>query len=162
MTLFRSDADRELVMAFPGTAGLEDLLTDVVALMVPYNSPGINCPDCKVHAAVLNAWNNMAPLAKAQLDKAIAQYPDYQFVIVGHSLGAAIAQFAFNGFASQGYKVRAAYTYGQFRVGNAAFADLADRLSGSSDTATGNYHRVTHADGTLPFLTASHELADMF
>lgn len=147
MTLFRSDADRELVMAFPGTAGVADLLTDVVALMVPYDSPGINCTDCKAHAAVLNAWNNMEPLAKTQLDQAIAQYPDYKLVIVGHSLGAAIAQFAYNGFASQGYQIRAAYTYGQFRVGNQAFADLADRLSGSTDDTTGNYHRVTHADG---------------
>ena len=130
-------------------ASLGDLLTDVGAIMVPYNSPGIDCADCKVHAAVLNAWNGIEPQAKTQLDQALAQYPDYDFVIVGHSLGGAIAQFAFNGFASQGYKIRAAYTYGQFRVGNPAFADLADKLSGSSDTTTGNYHRVTHADGRL-------------
>lgn len=134
-------------MAFPGTASAVDLLTDLGAILVPYNSTGIDCPDCKAHAAVLNAWNSIEPASTTVLNEAMAQYPNYKFVIVGHSLGAAIAQLAFNGFVSQGYAVRAAYTYGQFRVGNPAFADFVDKLSGSSNDTIGNYHRVTHSDG---------------
>lgn len=147
MTLFRSDSDKELVMAFPGTASLGDFLTDVSNQLVPANISGVNCPACMVHSGVLKSWNGMQPAAKKVLDDAIAAYPSYKVKLAGHSLGGALTKFAFASFKGLGYDIAAAYSYGEFRVGNAAFADYVDNLSGDTDTTEGLYFRVTHKDG---------------
>lgn len=147
MTLFRSDSDKELVMAFPGTASLGDFMTDLSNQLVPATIAGVNCPECRVHAGVLKSWNAIQPAAKKVLDDAIAAYPSYKVKLAGHSLGGALAKFAFVSFAGLGYDIAAAYSYGEFRVGNAAFADYADELSGDTDKGMGTYFRVTHKDG---------------
>ncbi|KAK4622580.1 putative feruloyl esterase A [Fulvia fulva] len=102
MTLFRADGDQELVMAFPGTAGLEGLLTDISATLVPYVTPGVNCSACQVHMGGLKAWNAIQPEAKRVLDQAIAAYPSYKFKIVGHRLGGMLTKLAYTSFAAQG------------------------------------------------------------
>ncbi|KAF7191695.1 putative feruloyl esterase A, partial [Pseudocercospora fuligena] len=150
MTLFRADGDKELVMAFPGTSSLQDFLTDVSATLVPYVSPGVNCSACQIHKGVLTSWNNIQPQAKKVLDDAIAAYPSYKFKIVGHSLGGALTKLAYTSFAGQGYKVAAAYSYGEFRTGNPATSDMVDKLSGNTDQNQGPYHRITHADDGVP------------
>ena len=150
MTLFRHDGDRELVMAFPGTSSLEDFLTDISETLVPYVTPGVSCPSCKVHMGALRAWNGIEPDSKRVLDQAIAAYPSYKFKIVGHSLGGVLCKMAYASFVAQGYNVAAAYSYGEFRTGNQAFADFVDGLSGNTDDNQGPYHRITHAAGKYP------------
>lgn len=134
-------------MNFPGTMDMQDYITDASASLVPYNSPGVNCPACRVHMGVLQGYNAIQPQLKRVLDQAISTYPAYKFKIVGHSLGGALTKMAYASLASNGYKIAAAYSYGEFRVGNAAFADLVDKLSGNTDDNQGPYHRITHADG---------------
>lgn len=150
MTLFRDDSRQELIMAFPGTAGVQDLLTDINKMLVPYVTPGVNCPACRVHRGVLKSWNAIQPQARQVIDDALAEYPTYKFKIVGHSLGGALTKFAYASFASQGYDVVAAYSYGEFRTGNQAFADFIDNLSGNTDDNQGPYFRVTHAADGVP------------
>lgn len=147
MTLFRSDSDQELVMAFPGTASLGDFLTDVSNQLVSATIAGVNCSACMVHSGVLKSWTGMQPAAQKVLDDAIAAYPSYKVKLAGHSLGGALTKFAFASFKGLGYDIAAAYSYGEFRVGNAAFADYVDDLSGDTDTTQGLYYRVTHKDG---------------
>jgi hypothetical protein len=150
MTLFRSDADRELVMAFPGTSSLQDVLTDIDAILVPYVSPGVSgCENCKVHKGLLAAFNGLQPQTKQVLDDAMRQFPNYAVKIVGHSLGASMAKMAYTSFRAQGYPIAQGISYGEFRAGDQAFADFVDSLSGDTDAepTTGNFYRVTHADG---------------
>lgn len=147
MTLFRSDSDQELVMAFPGTASLGDFFTDVSNQLVPATIAGVDCANCQVHSGVLKSWNGIQPAAQKVLDDAVAAYPSYKVKLAGHSLGGALTKFAFASFKGLGYDIAAAYSYGEFRVGNAAFADYVDNLSGDTDTSEGLYFRVTHKDG---------------
>lgn len=149
LTLFRSLTSPSLILSFPGTVSPSDLFTDVSLLLVPYISPGISCPGCKAHSGVLSAWNGIYSQAKDVLDQALEERPGHDIVIVGHSLGGAIAQLAFNAFVSAGYPVSMAVTYGQFRVGDQGFADFVDGLAGANDDEQdgGRYFRVTHADG---------------
>ncbi|KAI5367354.1 Putative fungal lipase-like domain, alpha/Beta hydrolase [Septoria linicola] len=150
MTLFRDDARRELIMAFPGTAGVEDLFTDVSATQVPATIAGVNCPACRVHQGVLKSWNAIQPEAQRVLDQAIAAYPSHKVIVAGHSLGGALTKFAYASLKSQGYNISAAYSYGEFRTGNQAWADFVDKLSGNTDSNQGPYYRVTHADDGVP------------
>ncbi|GIZ42551.1 hypothetical protein CKM354_000581300 [Cercospora kikuchii] len=150
MTLFRDDARKQLIMAFPGTASLQDFVTDVSAQQVPATIAGVNCPECKVHQGVLKSWNAIQPEAQRVLDEALAAYPSYELFLVGHSLGGALTKFAYASLKSQGYDISAAYSYGEFRTGNQAWADYVDGLSGNTDDNQGPYYRVTHADDGVP------------
>lgn len=154
MTLFRDDSRRELVLAFPGTASLGDIVTDISVGMVPATMKGVNCPACRVHEGVLKSFNAIEPATERVLDTAIAAYPSYSLIITGYSLGAALAKYAYASFQSQGYNISAAYSYGEFRNGNQAWADFVDGLSGDTDDDDddhqGPYYRITHADDGVP------------
>ncbi|EMF14093.1 alpha/beta-hydrolase [Sphaerulina musiva SO2202] len=160
MTLFRDDSRRELILTFPGTASLGDLVTDISAVMVPATIKGVNCTACLVHGGVLKSFNAIQPATQSVLDTAIAAYPSYKLILAGHSLGAALTKYAYASFKSQGYNISAAYSYGEFRNGNQAWADFVDGLSGNTDDNQGPYYRVTHADDgvpqVLPTLTGWH------
>lgn len=150
MTLFRDDSRRELILTFPGTASLGDLVTDISAVMVPATIKGVNCTACLVHGGVLKSFNAIQPATQSVLDTAIAAYPSYTLILAGHSLGAALTKYAYASFKSQGYNISAAYSYGEFRNGNQAWADFVDGLSGNTDANQGPYYRVTHADDGVP------------
>ena len=58
----------------------------------------------------------------------LAQHPDYQLLIVGHSMGGALATLL--GLSYQNYgKSPLVITFGQPRVGNPAFAQFVDEVS---------------------------------
>ncbi|KAK7757343.1 hypothetical protein SLS62_000355 [Diatrype stigma] len=150
-TLFRDDARAEFVLAFPGSNGTHDSLTDYAFLPIPYRPE--QCPGCAVHVGFYVAWTSAADAVRAQLDAALAARPGYGLVLGGGSLGAALANLAFAELrADPRYVglVRAVYNSGQPRVGNQAYADYVDALAGASDTAAGIFHRTTHADDGVP------------
>jgi len=84
------------------------------------------CPDCWVHAGFSEAYGEL----QDHIDTAIADFRCRTFDVVGHSLGAALAQI--QAIVLRGERqalVRRVYLYGAPRVGNkhfvAAFEDLA-------------------------------------
>ncbi|KAJ5267275.1 hypothetical protein N7478_010083 [Penicillium angulare] len=154
--LWKISNRKEIVLGIPGSASLEDYLTDLDLVLVAYKSPNVNCTsNCLVHQGILNAWNSLALAVTNGVTDALAANPGYNTTISGHSLGAGIAALAFATLMNGPYRVTGAYTYGQPRTGNQAFANYLDSLSGASDTAAGSFYRVTHSNDSIPQLPST-------
>ncbi|KNG49846.1 feruloyl esterase a [Stemphylium lycopersici] len=131
VAIFRDDAAREFVVSFPGTSSIQDFGTDFNFFFMPFdNVPG--CDGCQVHGGVLKGWKSVKEGLVAALGELRAEKPGYRTVVVGHSLGGGLASVAFTDLKANGVRVDAAYTMGSLRVGNQAYADFTDRLSGAS------------------------------
>jgi surfactin synthase thioesterase subunit len=142
---------KEIIIAFAGTDTLEDIGTDVNYFLTPFTTaPG--CDNCQVHNGVLLGWRSLQPSLMAALKNLVADSPGYTTVIVGHSLGGGLASIAFTDLRSNGVPIAKTYTMGSLRVGNPAYADYTDRLSGASNTNLGDLLRMTHGIDGVPNL----------
>jgi pimeloyl-ACP methyl ester carboxylesterase len=106
------------------------------------------------------SWLNGRDEVLPQLSQIRTEYPDYSLVLVGHSLGGAVAALAGLEFAVRGWEPQVT-TFGEPRIGNAAFATYINErfgLEGNNRTALGEgrisslYHRVTHVNDPVPLL----------
>jgi pimeloyl-ACP methyl ester carboxylesterase len=100
--------------------------------------------DCKVHNGFARAWDELYDQAKVAVTAAMTEHPGFRLMVVGHSLGGAVATIGAtylrrDGFASD------IYTYGSPRVGNAAFVDFITAQAGAE-------FRVTHTVDPVPRL----------
>ncbi|KAF2994270.1 hypothetical protein E8E13_002466 [Curvularia kusanoi] len=151
VAIFRDDAAKELIVSFPGTASAQDFITDFAFL--PLNqttAPG--CTDCKVHGGFYNAWRSVKDQTLAALEDLRAQNPSYSTILTGHSLGGALATLAFTDLRANNIPLKITYTMGSPRVGNQAYADFNDKLSGASDNNLGDLIRITHGIDGVPGL----------
>jgi hypothetical protein len=82
------------------------------------------------------------------------QNPGYATIITGHSLGGALATLAFTDLRANNIPLKTTYTLGAPRVGNPAYADFNDKLSGASDAPghIGDLVRITHGIDGVPGL----------
>lgn len=150
-SLYKLDNTKELVLAFPGSASLQDFfLTNALIILLPAPDLFPKCSSCFIHTGFANAFRSIVPTLNATLADAVEANPDYKIVVTGHSLGGALAKLAFAYFKSSavfGSKMSAGYSYGEPRNGDARFANYVDDLAGVSGSDPGTYHRVTHANG---------------
>lgn len=100
-----------------------------------------------MHVGFFNAWKSIEQQTVDLLNGGLAQNPDYRVVVVGHSLGGALVGLAYPGLKGAGFEIDKAFSFGQPRTGNPAYANYIDGLCGASDTDIGEYYRVTHANG---------------
>ena len=56
-TIFGNDVQKEIVIAFPGTASAQDFATDANEALVPFTAIGVDCSACRVHNGTLVAWS---------------------------------------------------------------------------------------------------------
>lgn len=75
----------------------------------------------------MTSWRNTRDTVLTHVEKAKAQYPDHQVVLVGHSLGGAVAALAGLEMQLRGWEPQVT-TFGEPRVGNAAFATFLDNM----------------------------------
>jgi len=69
--------------------------TDVQIAMSPLQTTGVvDVGDSYVHSGFLLAYNTVALTVLDTINAQVAAYPSYQIVVVGHSLGGAIASIA--------------------------------------------------------------------
>jgi hypothetical protein len=130
---------------------VQDALTDINYPLMPFTSaPG--CNSCQVHQGLLISWRSVQTQLTQALSELRAQHPDYSTVLVGHSLGGGLAGLAYTDLKANSIPIRAAYTMGSLRIGNKAYADFTDKLSGASDTNLGNLIRITHRIDGVPAL----------
>ena len=80
-------------------------------------------------------------------------YPDYKLVLVGHSLGGAVAALASLEFQARGWNPQVT-TFGEPRVGNLALSHFIDKRFNLNTMSSEDlkYRRVTHVDDPVPLL----------
>jgi hypothetical protein len=150
--IFQDDAAKEFILSFAGSSSLQDFVTDFGFLPIPYTDPNTNCKNCTAHGGVYVAWRSIYNDTVSSLLNLTSYYPHYSVVVTGHSLGGGLAAVAYPGLKATSLPIRAAYTYGSLRVGNPAFANYTDHISGATEENIGLVYRVTHHTDGVPNL----------
>lgn len=114
------------------------------------------CRNCTVHSGFMTSWRNTRCIVVPHVERALKEHPDYELVLVGHSLGGAVAALASLEFQARGWDPHVT-TFGEPRVGNLALNQFIDqRFNLTNDTKIDpeqlKYRRVTHVDDPVPLL----------
>lgn len=136
------DRTRNLtVLAFRGSHSIRNWLANIDFVHVPTDI----CPDCTAHQGFWDSWLEARSGILNTLVKTAKQYPSSKVVVVGHSLGGAIADLAAAEIRKQGVNADL-YTYGAPRIGGKALSDFI-----TNQNRGGNF-RSTHIDDPVPKL----------
>ncbi|GAB1195330.1 hypothetical protein APSETT444_004588 [Aspergillus pseudonomiae] len=130
---------------------------------VPYNPDDredkelLRCRNCTVHAGFLAAWLNTRPIILKHVSAARKQYHDYKVVLVGHSLGGAVAALAGLEMQMRDWEPQVT-TFGEPKIGNKEFVNFLNEAfklgtaSSSGNAQQWQFRRVTHVDDPVPLL----------
>ena len=103
------------------------------------------CSKCEVHQGFYQAYKNLPDAQMiSDLLNLKQKYPTAKTVISGHSLGAAMAHFAYLDACDALGKIDLLITYGSPRVGNSYFADFV------KNSNCGERIRVVHYGDLIP------------
>lgn len=125
-------------MSFRGSHSIRNWITDFVFLPIPDY-----CFGCAVELGFSTAWEVVKDQVMGNVTEAAKQHPDYEIVVVGHSLGAAIATLSAADLRTAGHNATL-YAFASPRVGNKFLADYI--------TDQGNNNRFVHAEDPVPHL----------
>ena len=116
-----------------------------------YEEPA--CSNCTIHSGFLTSWQNTRCTIIPHVEEALEKHPEYKLVLVGHSLGGAVAAIAALEFKARGY-VPHVTTFGEPRIGNHELNQYINRRFNLNATSPDNalFHRVTHVDDPVPLL----------
>jgi triacylglycerol lipase len=120
-------------VAFRGTADLRNWLTDLDCEL-------IRVLNFRVHRGFYEAMQAV----ELDLDASLNEAQETRLWVTGHSLGGALAKLWALWAAGRGHDVAGVYTFGQPRVGDAAFASFYDSVLRAQS------FRVVHADDIVP------------
>lgn len=134
------DTNKAIVLSFRGSYSVRNWIADA---SFPYTNPGL-CDGCEAELGFWSSWKVVREDIESQLKDAFSKNSDYDLVVVGHSLGAAIASLAVADLRGKGYPSAKLYAYAAPRVANSKLAKYI--------TAQGNNHRFTHIDDPVPKL----------
>lgn len=67
------------------------MLSDFLAFLVPFESPGVTAPGVKVHQGFLRGYNAVASSIVEAMRAELQVHSDFSIVCTGHSLGGALA-----------------------------------------------------------------------
>jgi pimeloyl-ACP methyl ester carboxylesterase len=110
------------------------------------------CANCTVHTGFYSSWLHTRKVILPHVTEALAQYPNYKLVLVGHSLGGAVAALAGLDFKARGWDAHVT-TFGEPRLGNHEFTTyIDDRFNITSHHESNRFRRVTHAGDPVPLL----------
>lgn len=132
-----------IFLAIRGTANIENWIEDLDAFKTTYS----NCQDCEVHTGFFGAYHDLQGDILSTMRSLREKHPDALILVAGHSLGAAIATFAFVDLYEIFGKIDYFYTFGCPRVGNENFAKYINEEFGDVFKA-----RITHYRDAVPHL----------
>eukprot|EP00602_Paraphysomonas_sp_CaronLab_P007912 CAMPEP_0185035640 /NCGR_PEP_ID=MMETSP1103-20130426/27388_1 /TAXON_ID=36769 /ORGANISM="Paraphysomonas bandaiensis, Strain Caron Lab Isolate" /LENGTH=238 /DNA_ID=CAMNT_0027572823 /DNA_START=198 /DNA_END=914 /DNA_ORIENTATION=+ len=127
-----------IFVSFRGTESPANALDDLDVLLVDYPY----CMNCSVHEGWYNAEQRIIGPLVDYLKQLRDTYPDYEVILTGHSLGAALATLAYIDMLPV-FSPLQLYTFGSPRVGNTKFSIWAS-------TQLVNHYRVTHHQDIVP------------
>lgn len=132
-----------IFVSIRGSANFQNWLQNLNAFQTNYNK----CNGCNVHEGFYNAYSSLKEGILSSIQNLHRKYPTAQIAVLGHSLGAAIATFAYIDLFQIIGNIDYFYTFGSPRVGNQNFADFVN----SKTNFGGNFRaRVTHYRDPVP------------
>lgn len=132
--------NKAIVLSFRGSYSVRNWIADVSFF---HTNPDL-CDGCLAELGFWTSWKLVRDDILPQLKDAMSHNPDHELVVVGHSLGAAVATLAAADLRGKGYPSAKLYAYASPRVANRALAEYI--------TAQGNNYRFTHTDDPVPKL----------
>ncbi|CAG8607980.1 38382_t:CDS:2 [Gigaspora margarita] len=133
-TITRNSKFKEVVVTFRGTANVGNAVKDIEVTQCPYGFGSTTIPTSSqpggvlVHLGFYTAFLTFQQQIRDVITESIKQYPDYNLVVTGHSLGGALASFAALDLKQS---VEGAnpylYTYGEPRIGNSVFVSFMNK-----------------------------------
>ncbi|KAJ5279381.1 hypothetical protein N7478_004753 [Penicillium angulare] len=132
--------NKAVVLAFRGSYSVRNWIADVE---FPYTDPKL-CDGCFAELGFWSSWTAVRDPISKVLNETIAANHDYELVVTGHSLGAAVATLAAADLRTKGHPSATLYAYAAPRVANSALAKFI--------TAQENNYRFTHTNDPVPKL----------
>lgn len=129
------------VLAFRGSSSTRNWFANLDTIRVEVDI----CPGCRAHQGFWRSWKEARTGVMAALKSAAQSYPSFKVVVVGHSLGGAIAPFAAAEIRNTGV-VADLYTYGAPRIAGSSLSNYI-----TNQNRGGNF-RVTHTNDPVPRL----------
>lgn len=133
------------ILAFGGTHNLDNWLEDLNAFFLNFDK----CQGCEVHKGFYQAFNNLKDKILASFINLVSKHQNSRTAIIGHSLGAGMATFAFMSLYDQ-INIDDFYTFGSPRIGNNKFVEY---FNGNFEKTT--KARITHNKDPVPHLPSS-------
>ncbi|CAG2188554.1 unnamed protein product [Mytilus edulis] len=141
---------RAIVLAYRGTKQLKQLIDEVQSVLLTSKS-SIGIGSGEVQRYFKQAHDKLYGCVKASIHDQIQNYPEYDILITGHSLGGAIASIASARLVKEGVintEKIALYTFGMPKVGDRQYAIEHNRL-------VNNSWRVVHRNDPVPHVPTS-------
>ncbi|PYH94499.1 mono and diacylglycerol lipase [Aspergillus ellipticus CBS 707.79] len=135
------DTHKAIVLAFRGSYSVRNWLADATFF---YTDPKL-CNGCEAELGFWSSWTGVRDNVTEALSGTISKYPNYELVVVGHSLGAAIATLAAADLREKGHEATL-YAFASPRVGNPTLAKFI------TDQGKGANYRFTHTEDPVPNL----------
>jgi len=124
---FLAAKDGKLYLTYRGTESFNDWITDINYVKTNFMGGG------RTHLGFTEAFNWVGELIAHDLE----DFPETPKIVVGHSLGAALAQMA-----SIKFNIPEGYVFGCPRVGNSAFTDRVSK----------RFHRFEHLTDPVTYI----------
>lgn len=136
-----------IVIAFRGTQehSIQNWIEDLYWKQLDINYPGM--PDAMVHHGFYSAYHNttIRPGILNAVERAKKYYGDLNIIVTGHSMGGAMAAFCgLDLVVNTEAKNVQVMTFGQPRVGNAAFASYYSQFVPNTIRITNDHDIVPH------------------
>ncbi|GMG27692.1 unnamed protein product [Ambrosiozyma monospora] len=170
--IMTENSTKQIIIAFQGSSTFMDWVLDFTALPVDFESYGstknldvysidAEADDPKVHMGFKKASENFFNHSLTALQQLKAKYPDYQFVVTGHSLGGALASLVGVELYMMGYNPAIVSLAGP-KVFSKTFANWVDQKFATDSYVTslqeqsvstinpGTYTRITHVGDIVP------------
>lgn len=151
---FLGDNDTHTLCAQPDTKNDDvTFLPQLLQQHAKRSLDGPECQNCSIHSGFWTSWQNTRCTIIPYVEGALAKYPDYKLVLVGHSLGGAVATLAALEFQARGFSP-VVTTFGEPRLGNKELNRYIDRKFNLNATGPDDalFRRVTHVDDPVPLL----------
>lgn len=107
-----------IVVVFRGSSNIQNWILNIGTTRTSYSL----CSGCAVHSGFLAGYNLVSSAVKTAVQNLKAKYRGARLMISGHSLGGSLAILCTAELKSVFGNVDLTFTYGQPRVGNAAFS----------------------------------------